>query len=36
MVLVGVEINAVLARRVEDKKGVELVQTDNPANNKGE
>ena len=25
MVLVGVEINAVLARRVEDKKGVELV-----------
>jgi len=28
-VLVGVEINAVLARRVEDKKGVELVQTDN-------
>ena len=30
MVLVGVEINAVLARRVEDKKGVELVQTDDP------
>jgi membrane protein len=25
MVLVGVEINAVLARRVEEKKGVELV-----------
>ncbi len=30
MVLVGVEINAVLARRAEDKKGIELVQTDNP------
>jgi membrane protein len=30
-VLVGVEINAVLARRVEDKKGVELVQKDDPA-----
>jgi len=30
MVLVGVEINAVLARRVEDKKGVELVQTEDP------
>ena len=28
MVLVGVEINAVLARRVEDKKGVELVHTE--------
>ncbi len=28
MVLVGVEINAVLARRAEDKKGVELVQTE--------
>ena len=28
MVLVGVEINAVLARRVEDEKGVELVQTE--------
>ena len=27
MVLVGVEINAVLARRVEDKKGVEVVRT---------
>ncbi|HEV2094407.1 MAG TPA: YihY/virulence factor BrkB family protein [Rubrobacter sp.] len=27
-VLVGVEINAVLARRVEDKKGVELVHTE--------
>ena len=36
MVLVGVEINAVLARRVEDQKGVELVQTDNPANNRSE
>lgn len=30
MVLVGVEINAVLARRAEEKKGVELVQTNNP------
>jgi membrane protein len=30
MVLVGVEINAVLARRVEDKKGVELVHTESP------
>jgi membrane protein len=30
MVLVGVEINAVLARRAEDKRGVELVQTDDP------
>jgi len=29
-VLVGVEINAVLARRAEDKMGVELVQTDDP------
>lgn len=29
MVLVGVEINAVLARRVEDKKGVDLVETEN-------
>ncbi len=28
MVLVGVEINAVLARRIEDKKGVELVHTE--------
>ena len=27
-VLVGVEINAVLARRAEDKKGLELVQTE--------
>ncbi len=31
MVLVGVEINAVLARRAEDKKGIELVHKDNPA-----
>jgi membrane protein len=31
MVLVGVEINAVLARRVEDEKGIELVQTDDDA-----
>ncbi len=29
-VLVGVEVNAVLARRVEDKKGVELVQSESP------
>ncbi len=31
MVLVGVEINAVLARRAEDKKGIELVHKDDPA-----
>ncbi len=31
MVLVGVEINAVLARRAEEKKGIELVHKDNPA-----
>ena len=30
MVLVGVEINAVLARRAEDKKGIELVHKDDP------
>ncbi len=30
MVLVGVEINAVLARRAEDEKGVELVQAEDP------
>jgi membrane protein len=29
MVLVGVEVNAVLARRAEEKKGVELVQKEN-------
>ncbi|MDQ4128099.1 MAG: YihY/virulence factor BrkB family protein, partial [Actinomycetota bacterium] len=36
MVLVGVEINAVLARRAEDKKGVELVHTDNSPTDKDE
>jgi membrane protein len=35
MVLVGVEINAVLARRAEDKKGVELVRAENPDDDKG-
>jgi membrane protein len=34
-VLVGVEINAVLARRVEDEKGIELVQTDDDADDEG-
>ena len=34
-VLVGVEINAVLARRVEDEKGIELVQTDDDADDDG-
>ncbi len=28
MVLVGVEVNAVLARRAENKKGIDLVQTE--------
>ena len=36
MVLVGVEVNAVLARRVEDKKGVELVRSEGPEDKKGE
>jgi membrane protein len=36
MVLVGVEINAVLARRVEDKKGVELVETETTEDDEGE
>lgn len=35
MVLVGVEINAVLARRAEDEKGVELVQTGDPEDTSG-
>ena len=35
MVLVGVEINAVLARRAEEEKGIELVHTDNPADDEG-
>ena len=35
MVLVGVEINAVLARRAEDKKGIELVRAENPDDDKG-
>ena len=34
-VLVGVEINAVLARRVEDEKGIGLVQTDDDADDEG-
>ena len=35
MVLVGVEINAVLARRAEDKKGVELVRAESPEGDRG-
>ena len=35
MVLVGVEINAVLTRRAEDEKGIELVQTDDDADDEG-
>ena len=30
MVLLGLEINAVLARAAEERKGIELVQTENP------
>jgi hypothetical protein len=30
-VLVGVEVNAVLTRRAEEKRSVELVRTENPA-----
>ena len=30
-VLIGVEMNAVLARTAEEKKGVELVQTEDEA-----
>ncbi len=36
MVLVGVEVNAVLARRAEDKKGVELVRSESPEDDAGE
>ncbi len=36
MVLVGVEVNAVLARRAEDKKGVELVRSESPEDGGGE
>ncbi len=36
MALVGIEINAVLARRAEDKKGVELVRSESPEDHKGE
>jgi hypothetical protein len=32
---VGVEINAVLARRAEDKKGIDLVQSDSPEGDRG-
>ena len=35
MVLVGVEVNAVLARRAEDKKGVELVRSGSPEDDRG-
>jgi membrane protein len=35
MVLVGVEINAVLARWAEDKKGIDLVQSDSPEGHRG-
>lgn len=36
MVLVGVEINAVLARRAEDKKGIDLVRSESPEGEGGE
>jgi membrane protein len=36
MVLVGVEINAELARRAEDKKGIDLVQSESPEGDGGE
>ena len=36
MVLVGVEVNAVLARRAENKKGIDLVQTESPEGDTGE
>ena len=36
MVLVGVEVNAVLARRAENKTGIDLVQTESPEGDRGE